>query len=121
MSRINGIRSSASKSFGRLIIILRTVPVPLIIFGVVLFVYAFVNFMTFMSLMEGGSPVVINEAYYLNDHGRMIRELSPNEYHTFEKYEVRGFSGHWMIFSYIPSVFYAFKDELIEKMKSYKT
>jgi hypothetical protein len=56
--------------------------------------------------MEGGSPSVENGNYYLHNHGQKIRDLSKEEYQRFSAYVVRGFSGHWMLFSIIPAAYF---------------
>jgi hypothetical protein len=63
------------------------------------FVYAFVNFGLFMVLSGGGGPKESGGKYYLSSHGRVVRELTEAEYHQQRAYVVRGFSGHWMLFS----------------------
>jgi hypothetical protein len=65
----------------------------------VFFAYAFVNFAIFIILVEGGSPHEHDGKYFLNSHGTVVRELSEAEYHRQCAYVVRGFSGHWMLFS----------------------
>ena len=65
----------------------------------IFFAYALVNFAIFMVLNEGGGPEQRGGKYLLTSHGRVIRELSENEYYRQQGYVVRGFSGHWMLFS----------------------
>lgn len=65
----------------------------------VFFAYAIVNFIIFMILVHGGSPQIRDGQYVLADHGRIIRQISATEYHRMQAYVVRGFSGHWMLFS----------------------
>jgi hypothetical protein len=69
------------------------------ILAAVCFAYALVNFGVFMVLNEGGSPHERNGKYVLQSHGRVLRELSEAEYHRHQAHVVRGFSGHWMLFS----------------------
>jgi len=82
------------------------VPRPLRVACVATFIYAFINFALFMVLMEGGSPSVKNGSYYLHSHGRKIRDITKDDYQRFLAYEVRGFSGHWMIFAILPTVYF---------------
>src|SRR5262245_2382236 len=65
----------------------------------VCFVYALVNFAVFVVLIEGGVPHERDGKYVLQSHGTVLRELSEAEYHRKQAYVVRGFSGHWMLFS----------------------
>jgi hypothetical protein len=63
------------------------------------FVYAIANFIIFIFLVQGGGPEQRGSKYYLMSHGHIIRELSEAGYHQMQGYVVRGFSGHWMLFS----------------------
>jgi hypothetical protein len=65
----------------------------------VFFAYAFLNFAAFMILAEGGGPEERDGKYYLMSHGRVIREITEAEFHQQQAHVVRGFSGHWMLFS----------------------
>ena len=82
------------------------VPRSLRVACVATFIYAFINFALFMVLMEGGSPSSKNGTYYLHSHGRKIRDITKKEYQRFLAYEVRGVSGHWMIFSIVPMAYF---------------
>jgi hypothetical protein len=62
-------------------------------------IYAFINFFLFMVLMSDGSPHEKDGRYFLQNHGHTIREITESEFHRYQAYIVRGFSGHWMIFS----------------------
>ena len=64
----------------------------------VFFAYALLNFVVFFVLIEGGSPRERDGKYFLHSHG-VIRELSEAEFHQMQAFVVRGFSGHWMLFS----------------------
>jgi hypothetical protein len=69
-------------------------------------IYAVINFALFFFLMEYGSPAEENGRYVLQNHGKVIRFLSAEEYQRFRAYEVRGFSGHWMLFSILPAAYF---------------
>lgn len=64
----------------------------------VCFLYAAVNFFSFASMTKDGSPDIISGNYVISNHGRIVRVISHDEYEKYRSYEVRGFSGHWMIF-----------------------
>lgn len=70
------------------------------------FIYTMINFALFASLMEGGTPAICNGKYCLQNHGRLIRNITQEEFNRFRAYQVRGFSGHWMFFSLIPAVYF---------------
>jgi hypothetical protein len=65
----------------------------------IFFAYMFVNFAVFTVLSEGGNPDQRDGKYLLKSHGRVLRELTEDEYHAHQAHLVRGFSGHWMFFS----------------------
>ena len=71
--------------------------------------YAFVNFMRFFSLSQGGAPEVTAGGYVLSDHGRVIRSLTEAEYWRQKAYILRGFSGHWMFFFLLPALHFALR------------
>lgn len=85
---------------------IKAIPIPFVLIGGFFLIYASINFQLFWGSMEGGSPTFDNGSYYLHNHGTKIRDLTEYEYLRFQAYEVRGFSGHWMIFSLIPTIFY---------------
>jgi hypothetical protein len=70
------------------------------------FVYAFINFALFILHSEGGSPGVKDGMYVLQNHGRLIRQLSQQEYELYKVYAVRGFSGHWLFLYLLPAIYF---------------
>lgn len=62
------------------------------------FAYALINFAVFIFLVHTGSPSYEGGRYILQNHGKFVRQISEQEYHQYRAYEVRGFSGHWMLF-----------------------
>jgi hypothetical protein len=65
---------------------------------VFLFVYSFVNFFVSLALLKGGAPAEEGGYYYLKSHGSVLRELTAEEYARYRGFEMRLFSGHWMLF-----------------------
>ena len=65
----------------------------------VFFVYAVVNFGLFFHLSEGGVPRATAGGYELHSHGQVLHSLTEAEFRQHQAYVVRGFSGHWMVFS----------------------
>lgn len=61
------------------------------------FFYAFINFMLFVS-SQTGTPEIKDGQYILQDHGQLIKTITLQEYHHYKANEVRGFSGHWILF-----------------------
>jgi hypothetical protein len=66
----------------------------------VLFIYTFINFaIFFVTTAKAGSPEPDGKGgYRLASHGKLIRPITANEYHLYRGREVRGMSGHWMLF-----------------------
>jgi hypothetical protein len=80
-------------------IITRHAPFWMKALSVALFIYAFFNFFyTVFALNEGGVPSIRDGKKVLESHGRIIRQLTEQEYELHQAYGVRTFSGHWMIF-----------------------
>jgi len=80
--------------------IFKSIPLNLKTLVTVLFIYAFFNFFfTIFVLKQGGcNPVSENGTYYLKNKGHIVREISETEYEKQRAYDVRLFSGHWMLF-----------------------
>ena len=72
-------------------------------------VYTGYNFFT--ALPMGGTPQVRNGQFALVNHGTFIRTLSAEEYLAMKRGEVRGFSGHWIFFYLIPTLYFLFGRE----------
>lgn len=98
----------ANREFDRIGRVFRAVPIPVLLLGVALVIYAVVNFVVAMGLNSGGQPVEDNGQYYLSEHGHYVRELTEDEYHQRQAYELRGVSGHMMLFSYVPFAYFTF-------------
>ena len=101
------IRSSneASRQFFRQLV--QSCPLWARIASVALFLYVSVNFSLFIKVMQEGNPEQRSGRYYINNHGELVRELTEVEYRSLQAHQVRGFSGHWMIFSFLPLVYFA--------------
>lgn len=64
---------------------------------VMMFVYAIVNFLLFM-MSQHGVPDIREGEYILHNHGEIIRTITEEEYYHYRANELRGFSGHWLLF-----------------------
>ena len=80
-----------------------------IVLGYVLFAYTIVNFLLFLIASEGGGPAMRDGKYLLESHGRILREITASEYQHFRFNVNRGFSGHWIVFYFIPLAFFMFR------------
>lgn len=69
-------------------------------------VYVMFNFLAFMGEVPGTPEEVPGGGYALQNHGQVIRTLTRVEYQHFQTREVRGFSGHWVLFSLAPFLFF---------------
>jgi hypothetical protein len=73
--------------------------------------YAFVNFAIFMATTPY-SAEQRNGEYVLTNHGQVVRVVSRAEYEANLARELRGLSGHWILFSLVPAlVFTVRRDE----------
>jgi len=61
------------------------------------FFYAFINFILFF-LSNPGQTTIIEGHYFLTNKGQIIKTLTQQQYHHYNALNVRGFSGHWMLF-----------------------
>jgi hypothetical protein len=73
--------------------------------GGVFFVYVIAS-AAFYGATHEGQANVVNGAYALTSHGKVVREVSEPEFRDAERLEVRGVSGHWMLFSAIPAAYF---------------
>jgi hypothetical protein len=89
--------SNRMNPFSSFKIIFRDTPTWLSIIAITGFFYAFINFILFMTSQEG-TPSIKEGQYVLHNHGQIIKTISEQEYHHFKANEVRGFSGHWILF-----------------------
>jgi hypothetical protein len=98
-----GKQHEESYDFMRRLLAVFPWPVRVLVIGAM--PYAFVTFFLCLGLTEGGSPEEEHGRYYLKNHGRMIREISAEEYRRFEAYEVRLFSAGWVAIAVVGTAF----------------
>lgn len=58
---------------------------------------------------EGGTPSIVDGKFLLTNDGAVMRELTAAEYASFESNEVRGFSGHWLVFYFVTLAYFLFR------------
>jgi hypothetical protein len=68
------------------------------IIAIICFAYTFANGVMFGILTGGAVPHERDGKYFLESHGKVIREINEAEYHQYRAYVVRGLSGVWMLF-----------------------
>lgn len=86
--------------------LLKAIPGPILLACIAFFIYTGINFALMQINLEGGSPQAEKGRYYLKNHGRMIRELTREEFDRFQAYELREVSGHWILFSAFPALYF---------------
>lgn len=78
---------------------------PLVI-GFLLLAYIWVNFMVFMAKSDGGVPDIWDGDYVLHSHGKLLKYITESDYVSYKFNTLRGFSGHWLAFFYMPMVYF---------------
>lgn len=61
------------------------------------FAYAIINFAVFIFIMGATYAVRVNGHYELREHGRVIRQITEQQYDRYKTYEFRAFSGVLMV------------------------
>lgn len=108
-----------AEAFGAIGRVVRMMPTHVLMLGIVLLIYVPINFLLFINHTWKGSPIEDRGRYYLSDHVTYVRELTRAEYDKYQAYVVRGFSGHWMVFSFLPLVYFLFvHDKVVTRPSS---
>jgi hypothetical protein len=81
-----------------------------------IFIYVGINFFLSTNKLQDGSPEIIDTHYALNNKGE-ITFVEKKQYVEMLYYQLKAFSGHWILFSIIPLVY--FRDR--EKAKQIQT
>lgn len=89
-------------------LVINAIPGSLFFFGIIAIIYFITNFVSCMFSMAFGGPQIENGKFLLMNHGKIIRPLTESEFHKMKSYELRLFSWAWVIFSYIPTLFFTF-------------
>jgi len=82
--------------------LIRGIPVWSIVVSAILIAYAFLNFFLAFSGAADGFPAVQNGVFVLEQKGQLVHNFSEAEYHSRQASVLRGFSGHWLIFYFVP-------------------
>lgn len=72
-----------------------------------LFAYALVNLAIDFFTSRGGVPTIVDGQPVLESHGRVVRQLSEEEYAHHQALATRSFSGLWLLFYGIPLLYSA--------------
>jgi hypothetical protein len=81
----------------------------IVVLAMVILAYAVLNFVLFIMATQGGNPDIRDGKHVLLNHGKLVRELTASEYSALRANEVRGFSGHWLVFYFIPFAYFMFR------------
>jgi hypothetical protein len=72
-------------------------------------IYLGANFTTsFVEPSKQGKPEIQNGQFVLVSREKTIHTISEQEYYLRRNYNVRGFSGHWIFFYLIPTLYFWF-------------
>jgi multisubunit Na+/H+ antiporter MnhG subunit len=77
-------------------------------FGIIifaLFVYVFINFFASVNKMKNGTADILDGKYVLNNHDKVM-EIDKKEYVEMKYTQIKTFSGHWIVFSIIPFLYF---------------
>jgi hypothetical protein len=80
----------------------------------ILFAYVFINFFVSADRMKNGTVNILNGKYVLDNHGE-ITEIDKKEYVEMKYIQIKTFSGHWIVFSIIPYLYFYNKKKENEK------
>lgn len=96
-------------------IIFRHTPTWLIIIAIGGFFYAMINFWLFMD-SHLGTPDIKDGQYVIQYRGELVKILTEQEYIHYKANEVRGFSGHWLVFyGFAAAILYPFNQPSTEE------
>jgi len=70
--------------------------------------YAIMNFVLCMSLTGGGNAEIVNGQHLLTSHAHVLAHLTEREYHLQKAYDLRGFSGVWIVFWFFAATSFLF-------------
>lgn len=83
------------------------------VLSVAMLLYAAFNFAHSNSLMQGGTPEVIANRFVLSVKGGVSRTLFESEYWLQKAYFLRIFSGDWMLFFLLPTLYFGLRRDEI--------
>ncbi len=95
---IKGIIANQKKVKALMFSFWKPIPLGLKIFVVLIFVYGFINFFVMSSFLIEGQAEFENGKYFLESHGKFIREITENAYYQNKAYQTSLFTGHIAIF-----------------------
>jgi hypothetical protein len=88
--------------------IMNHLPTSAVLAVAVVFAYGLLNGFLYQNATGGGNADLAGGQYLLTSHGRVLAHLSELEYHLHRAWELRLFSGFWLIFYFAPMVYFFF-------------
>jgi len=70
--------------------------------------FFFVHFVLFLVLSHGAAPQIVEGNFVLNNHGRIIKELTKARYLSLKGDELRIFATGWIYFYFIAVMYWWF-------------
>lgn len=83
-------------------------PAWVVVAGIGLLAWTMFNFMLSMSGLEGEPGLSESGRYVLSRRGQLIREINFDEFTRLKALQVRAFSGHWLLFYFVPYAYFMF-------------
>ncbi|KUO58390.1 MAG: hypothetical protein APF84_13210 [Gracilibacter sp. BRH_c7a] len=80
--------------------IINVVPILMKVLAFVIFIYAIVNLQLSLG-SANGQPQIVDGKYVLQQRGVITEYITEEEFNKYQAYQVRQFSGHWMMFYFL--------------------
>lgn len=90
----------------RSLAVFRLVPIPVWAAAPVVFSYFMFSFFVVLGALRDGQPRESAGRLYLDYKGRFVRDLTPEEYQRLSAIETRLATGHAIIFTAVPALFF---------------
>ena len=104
LKKQTNLAPDVTRNFNRLLGTYLSPPLRMLFF--VVGMYTIINFCIFGYNLSEGTPTPVGDHYEIKSHGRFVRTITKDEYDHLQACLLRGFSGHWIFFSFAPTVFF---------------
>jgi len=95
---ISGLRENQQKTKKLMKGIWSPFPLVLKVLFLLVVIYGFVNFFTMIFLLQEGQAEFENGKYFIENHGKYVRDITKPEYYQNKAYQSSLFTGHIAIF-----------------------
>jgi hypothetical protein len=89
-------------------LLLSRAPKKISLFFKIILIYVAINFVIGLFSLNEGHPEIGNGVYIIEDRGDYVRDISQQEYHALKRMELRMFSGHWLVFFLVPTLYFRY-------------